>query len=147
MTPEGWPKGFVDEARKEAQAMKKEMTLQAHDEIYNQKKELEKEYKEREREAKKREAKILEKEERLEDRQEKATQKESEVLALEKSLTHKERKLLEKEESLDKLIVEQNNKLQEISGLTIEGSQAASYRGHRVQDAPRGRQDDPPDRG
>ncbi len=111
---------IIEEARKEAQASKKELTLQAHDEIFNQKKELEKEYKEREREVKKREAKVLEKEERLEDRQEKATQKESEVLALEKSLTHKERQLLEKEENLENIIEEQNRRLQEISGLTVE---------------------------
>jgi ribonucrease Y len=111
---------IVEEARKEAQALKKELTLQAHDEIYNQKKELEKEFKELERELKKREAKILEKEERLDDRQEKATQKESEVLALEKSLTHKERQLLEKEEGLEKITEEQNRRLQEISGLTVE---------------------------
>ncbi len=111
---------IVEEARKEAQALKKELTLQAHDEIYNQKKEMEKEFKEREREVKKREAKVLEKEERLDDRQEKATQKESEVLALEKSLTHKDRQLLEREEGLEKIIEEQNRRLQEISGLTVE---------------------------
>lgn len=117
---EGLAKRIVDEARKEAQAQKKELLLQAQDDIYNQKKELEKEYKERERELKKRESKLLDKEERLEDRSEKATQKESEVLALEKSLTHRERRLLEREEELERLIDEQNGKLQEISGLTVE---------------------------
>jgi ribonuclease Y len=117
---EGLAKRIVDEARKEAQAHKKEILLQAHDEIFNQKKEMEQEFKEREKELKKRETKMLDKEERVEDRFEKVTQKESEVLSLEKSLTHKERQLIEKEESLERASLEQARKLQEISGLTVE---------------------------
>ena len=111
---------IIGEARKEAQAHKKEVTHQAQDEIFKQKKELEQEYKEREKEVKKREAKILEKEERLEDKLEKVSQKESDTLALEKSLNKQERKLEEKEEAIKKLEDEQHRKLQEISGLTVE---------------------------
>lgn len=113
-------KRIIEEARKEAVAHKKEVKLQAHDEILAQKKEMEDELKEREREIKKRENKMLEKEERLEDRSEKVTQKESEVLSLEKSLTKKERKLEERDEEIGKLAEEQTKRLQEISGLTQE---------------------------
>ncbi len=113
-------KRIVDEARKEAQAHKKEITLQAHDEIFNQKKEMEQEFKEREKEVKRRESKVLEKEERLEEKLEKATQKESDVLALEKELSKKERELEEQEARLESLIQEQTQKLQDISGLTAD---------------------------
>ena len=117
---EGLGKRIVDEARKEAQAHKKEVLLQAHDEIFNQKKEMEQDFKEREKEMKKREAKMLDKEERVEERLEKVTQKESDLVSLEKGLAYKERQLFDKEESLDKMSQDQARKLQEISGLTVE---------------------------
>jgi len=117
---EGLGKRIVDEARKEAQAHKKEVLLQAHDEIFNQKKEMEQDFKEREKEMKKREAKMLDKEERVEERLEKVTQKESDLVSLEKGLSYKERQLFDKEESLDKMSQDQARKLQEISGLTVE---------------------------
>ncbi len=121
---EGLARRIVEEARKEAQAHKKEMLLQAHDEIFNQKKEMEADFKERERDLKKREAKMLDKEERLDDRQEKIITKESEVLALEKHLTQKERELLERDERLSRQAEEQTRKLQEISGLTADEARA-----------------------
>ncbi|MCA1987001.1 MAG: ribonuclease Y [Desulfovibrio sp.] len=111
---------IIEEARKEAQAHKKEVQLTAQDEILNLKKELDLDIKERERELKRREAKVLEKEERLEERSVKATQKESEVLALEKELTRKERHLVEREEHLQTLEAERTRRLEEISGLTVE---------------------------
>ena len=110
----------MEEARKEAQAHKKEALLQAHDEIFNQKKEMEREYKEREREIKQRENKLDEKEDRLEEKLEKASQKESDVLGLEKELNQKERELEERAEVLDRLALDQERKLQEISGLSAE---------------------------
>ncbi|THB62705.1 MAG: ribonuclease Y [Desulfovibrio sp.] len=111
---------IVKEAKTEAKALKKEIKLQAHDEIFNQKKEMEKEFKEREKEIKKRESKISDKEERLEVRSEKVTQKEGELVSLDKSLGKKERQLEEKEERLEELSLEQEKKLQEISGLTVD---------------------------
>lgn len=111
---------IIEEARKEAQAHKKEVQLTAQDEILNLKKELDLDIKERERELKRREAKVLEKEERLEERSVKATQKESEVLALEKELTRKERHFVEREEHLQTLEAERTRRLEEISGLTVE---------------------------
>ena len=113
-------KRIVDEARKEAQAHKKEAMLQAHDDIFNQKKELEQEFKERERELKNKENKIQDKEERLEKKLENANQKESDALALEKSLTQKERDVREKEERLEAVTREQEQRLQEISGLSAD---------------------------
>ena len=42
-------KRIVEEARKEAQAQKKEILIQGQDDLFNQKRELENEFKERER--------------------------------------------------------------------------------------------------
>ena len=111
---------IVEEARKEAQAYKKEVKLQAHDEIYAQKQEMEGEIRENEKELKNREKKLAEKEERLETRMEKVTEKESDVLSLEKDLSRKERDQEKEQEKLDQLVHEQEQKLQEISGLTVE---------------------------
>ncbi|WP_029897306.1 ribonuclease Y [Desulfohalovibrio reitneri] len=111
---------ILDEARKEAQAAKKEYLLQAQDEVYNQKKEMEKEYKERESSLKSKEAKLADKEERLESKLEKVAQKETSVIDLEKRLTKQERELTDREESLAAKEEEEHRKLEEISGLTAE---------------------------
>ncbi len=111
---------ILEEARKEAQAEKKEYILQAQDEIFKQKKEQEGELKDKEKSLNKLELRLQEKEERLEVKLEKATQKESDIVAWEKRLTQLERDLGEKEKKLEELGDEQERKLQEISGLTAE---------------------------
>ena len=111
---------IVEESRKEAQAQKKEILLQGQDELFNQKRELEHEFKERERELKARDRKLQEQGERLEEKLEKATEKEHELLSVEKDLSKKERKLAELEETLNERIDEQEQLLQEVSGLTAE---------------------------
>lgn len=111
---------IIREARKEAQAQKKEILLQGQDEIYNHKREIEREFKEREGELKGRDKKLQEQQERLERKREQATQKEQELLVLDKDLTKKERKLEEKEDFLNDKLGEQETKLQEISGMTTD---------------------------
>lgn len=111
---------IVEEARKEAQAQKKEILVQGQDDLFNQKRELEHEFKERERELKAKDRKLQEQGERLEEKLEKATEKEHEILATEKELTRKERRLEELEEQLSERIDEQERRLQEVSGLTVE---------------------------
>ncbi len=116
---------ILNEARKEAQAHKKEMILQGQDELLQQKKEFEAEAKLQEKELKKKESRLQDKEERLEKRLEQMTQKESETAALEKKLTKKEKKLQEEQEKIDDLIQQQTLKLEEISGLTVENARTA----------------------
>lgn len=111
---------IIEEARKEAQAQKKEIIIQGQDEIYNYKREIEQDFKEREGELKGRDKKVQEQAERVERKREQANQKEQELLSLEKDLTRKERKLDEKEVVLNTKLDEQESKLQEISGLTVE---------------------------
>ena len=111
---------IIEEARKEAQAQKKEIILQGQDEIYKQKREIEREFKDRENEVKSRDRKVQEQSERVERKREQANQKEQELLSLDKDLTRKERKIEEKMTLLDSKLDEQELKLQEVSGLTTE---------------------------
>ena len=111
---------IVQEARKEAEAMKKEIKLQGQDEVYALKKEQENEYKEMERGLKRQEERLQEKEERLENKLEKVASKESEVVALEKRMIKQEKKLEGLREDLEKRKDEHERKLQEVSGLTVE---------------------------
>ncbi len=111
---------IIEEARKEAQAHKKEVLIQGQDDLYNQKRELEREFKEREHEMKLRDRKLQEQTERLEEKLERLAQKEHAALAVEKELNKRERALSLQEEDLVQKIAEQDKKLQEISGLTTE---------------------------
>ncbi len=120
-------KRIVEEARKEAQAQKKELLLQGQDEIYRMKREREQELKEIERDLKIRDRKLQDQMEKLEEKLEKATEKEHELLAMEKELTRKERCLDERAEELETTINEQELKLQAISGLTVEEAKAQLF--------------------
>ena len=111
---------ILEEARKEAQAHKKEIILQAQDDIYKQKLEHEREFKEREGQLIRKESTIQEKQDKLEAKLEKVAQKESDTLAQEKRLTNQERLLAEKEEHLEQAAQEHEKKLQEVSGMTSE---------------------------
>ena len=111
---------ILEEARKEAQAHKKELILQTQDELYKQKLENEKEFKEREAQYLRKESVLQEKQDKLEGKLEKVTQKESDLVSQEKRLNTQEKHLEEKEEMLETLGQEQERKLQEISGMTAE---------------------------
>ncbi|MDY0274236.1 MAG: ribonuclease Y [Desulfomicrobium sp.] len=110
----------LDEAKKDAQAHKKEVLLQAQDEIFALKKEAEQDAKDRERELKKNETRLQAKEERLEKKIETLALKESELVNLEKKVVKQERAAEEKEEAVQLLFLEQQQRLEEISGLTVE---------------------------
>ncbi len=111
---------IVTEARKEAEAFKKEVRVQAQDEIFAQKKELEQEIKAQENVLKRQETRLQSKEERLEGKLEKVADKESRVVELEKRLIKQEKRLEEFEADLELKADEHERKLQEISGLTVE---------------------------
>lgn len=120
-------KRIIEEARKEAQAQKKEILIQGKDENLEHKRLIEQELKELERELKGKEKRIQEQGERLEEKLEKATQKEHEILAAEKEITRKERKISELEESLGSKITEQEKRIQEVSGLTQDEAKALIF--------------------
>jgi len=116
----GLAERIVEEARKEAEAMKKEIRLQAQDEVFHLKKEQEAEFKSRDHDLKRQESRLQEKEERLESKLEKLAQKESEVIELQKKLITQEKNLEEMTGEIESKAEEQERMLQEISGLTRE---------------------------
>jgi len=111
---------IIEEARKEAQAQKKEILLQGQDDIFKQKREMQHEFKERKREVKVRERKVEDMSLRLEEKLEKTSEREHEVIRIEKDLSSKERELIESEKHLNTRIDEQEILLQKISGFTSE---------------------------
>ncbi len=111
---------IVEEARKEADAIRKEARLQAQDEIFALKKEQEQDFRDRDQALKREQARLQEKEERLESKLEKVAQKESGVVELEKRLIKQEKVLAEKEEELTAAADAHERRLEEISGLTVE---------------------------
>lgn len=111
---------ILEEARKEANAQKKEIILQGRDEVLAYQHNIEQELKEQERELKLKDKKLQDYSEKLEERALKTTEKEHENLATEKDLTKRERLLDEQEELLKERLHEQEVVLQEISGLSAE---------------------------
>ena len=118
---------IVEEARKEAQAQKKEILLQGQNEIFSQKHAFEAEYKEQERALKGREKKLQDISDRMEEKMERITQKEHDILAQEKEQTQRERVLAEKELQVEATLDEQERRLQEVSGLTAEEAKARLF--------------------
>ncbi|MCF8105010.1 MAG: ribonuclease Y [Desulfohalobiaceae bacterium] len=111
---------IIENAEKEARAEKKELLLQGQEELQNLKKGLEQEIRSRENIVKKQEDRLQQKEERLEAKQERAAKKDSDLVEWEKRLSKSERDLEKKEKQCQHILAEQEQKLQEISGLTAE---------------------------
>lgn len=116
----GLAKRIIEEARKEAQAQKKEIIIQGKDEVLESKRLMEQEIKEKEREIKAKDKKLEEHGEKLEEKLENARKKEQEFLLVEKEFTRKEKELDELHELLQQRLTEQEQRLQEVAGLTTE---------------------------
>jgi len=113
-------KRIIEEARKEAQAQKKEILLQGKDEVLEAKRLMEQELKEKEREIKSKDKKLEEHSEKLEEKLENARKKEQEFLLVEKEFSRKEKELDDLHEVLQQRLSEQEERLQEVAGLTAE---------------------------
>ena len=111
---------IVEEARKEAQAQKKEILLQGQNEIFSQKHAFEVECKDQERALKNREKKLQDISDRMEEKMERITQKEHDILAQEKEQTQRERVLAEKEQLIEaKLVGREVSSAAEVSPLSV----------------------------
>ncbi len=113
-------KRIINEARKEAQAQKKEIIIQGQDEVYNLKKEIENDNKDREKEIKAKERHVQVQTEKLEEKIDKVNTRELEVIATEKELVKLERHLEEQTEIVNSQIENQHKRLEEIASLTQE---------------------------
>ena len=109
---------LINEAIRSGENRKKEMLLEAKDEIHRSRTEHDKEVKERRAELSKQERRLEQKETTLDKKTEAFERKEEE-------LAKKLQKVAETQAKADELVKEQNAKLEEISGLTQE--QAKQY--------------------
>jgi ribonucrease Y len=113
-------KKILDEARKEAESIKKESRLQSKDQLYQLKQDFEKETQERRQELLSLERRFLQKEENLEKKASLLDERETEINKKSRQLGNLEKGLLEKEERYQRLLDEQNARLEELAGLTAQ---------------------------
>lgn len=111
---------IIEEAKKEADNIKKESLLQAKDNLIKVKTELEKESKERKQDLDAVERRIRTKEEHLDKRTDALAQKENTVDGREKALVQKEQSLHDKHEKLNRGLQEQKQMLERIAGISSE---------------------------
>lgn len=111
---------IVDEAKKEADTIKKEAILQAKDNLLKTKNEFEQESKEKKAEFDNLEKRLRLKEENLEKRMDLLVQKETNIERREKALINKESLLEDKHSKMDKIIEEQRLQLEKIAGISSE---------------------------
>ncbi len=111
---------IIDEARKEAESIKKEAVLQAKDYLLQATTDFERQSKERKAELDLLEKKIRSKEENLERRVDLLVQKEGNIEGREKGLSQKEAQVSEKHKKLADLIEEQRRQLERVAGITSE---------------------------
>ncbi len=109
---------LIDDAQKEADRIKKEASLEAKDSRIQAKSELEKELKERKYELNQTEKRLRHREESLERKIDQFEKREGELLRREKDFGKKERNLSSKEKQYEKLLQEETQKLEQLSGLT-----------------------------
>lgn len=111
---------ILADARKEAENVKKEKLLEAKDEIFRLKQNLENEIKNRRAEVQKTENKFTARELNLDRRHDLLTKKEKELDDADESMKQREERVRKREGDLEELISEQNRRLEKVSGLSNE---------------------------
>ncbi len=111
-------KKILDEARKEAEAIKKEARVQSKEQLFLLKQEFDKETQERRQEFHQIERRLLHKEENLERKAATLDEREAELNRKQKLTSQLEKELAEKEETYNKLLAEQNARLERLAGMT-----------------------------
>lgn len=111
---------ILEDAEKEAKNIKREKLLEVKDEWYRKKQEFDNEVNTKRQKLQNQEKQLATKEESIEKKFEVVVEKEKENKSVEKKLTDKENGLKTKNEELDKLIVEQNIRLEKTAALTAE---------------------------
>nr|WP_108722235.1 ribonuclease Y [Gorillibacterium timonense] len=104
---------IVEQAKKDADALKKETVLEAKDEIHKLRTEAEKEIRERRNETARQERRLLQKEESLDKKHDSLERKEEQM-------ANKEKRIDETQAQIDQLLKSQVAELERISGLTLE---------------------------
>jgi ribonucrease Y len=109
---------ILDEARKEAEATKKEARIQAKDQLLQMKVDFDKETHERRQEVNLLERRLLQKEEHLEKKGGTLDERESELVKQHRILTKHEEEVKAQEERYQKLVAEQSARLEQLAGMS-----------------------------
>ncbi|MBM4283774.1 MAG: ribonuclease Y [Deltaproteobacteria bacterium] len=111
-------KKILEDARREADNLKKETRLQAKDQLYQMKLDFEKETQERRQEINLVERRLLQKEENLEKKSTLLDERELELTKRLKGLERQEKDLADKQDHYQKLVAEQSARLEELAGMS-----------------------------
>ena len=117
-------KRILDEANRDAEALKKEALLEAKDEIHTLRTEAELEIRERRSELQKQENRLMQKEENLDRKDETLDKREQQLEKKEESLVAKQQHIEELESKVGELVQKQQTELERISNLTREEAKA-----------------------
>ncbi|MBM4275315.1 MAG: ribonuclease Y, partial [Deltaproteobacteria bacterium] len=111
-------KRILDEARKEAENIKKESRLQAKDQVLQMKLDFEKETHDRRQELNQLERRLLQKEEHLEKKGSLLDEREVDLVKKHKSINQQEEDLKAQAERYQHLLAEQNARLEQLAGMS-----------------------------
>ncbi len=109
---------IIKAAEKEAETIKKEALLQAKDKLFQARTDLENEIRERRNELSARESRLLKKEENLERKASQLESKDASLARQEKEIDAGIRRAKEKERVADNLVKQQQDKLEQLAGLS-----------------------------
>lgn len=113
-------KNILKDAENEARNIKKEKVLEAKEEWHQRKQEFEKETQKRTAKLQQQEKQISQREEGIENKLDIILKKEKKIQGFEEDLNARERVLNEKLKDVEKIIDEQNKKLEQVAGLSRE---------------------------
>jgi ribonuclease Y len=111
---------ILDNARRESENLKKERLLEANEEIYKQKQNLEEEFRAKKTEVQKWEHDLNEKDTNIDRKADLISKKEKDIDLIEKELRNRENQVQIKQEKLSNLILQHNKMLEKVAGLTSD---------------------------
>ena len=117
---ESYAKKVTEDAEREAETRKKSAVLEAKDEWYRERMKFEEETREKRKEIEGSEQHLHDRERKLDKKVDILNAKERNIIIKEREMSAKEKSLRVKTDRLNQMIVEQNEKLERISGLTQE---------------------------
>ncbi|MDH6364254.1 ribonuclease Y [Enterococcus sp. PF1-24] len=110
--------GIIEQANKEAETLKKEALLEAKEENQKYRSEIESELKESKVELKSQENRLLQREQSLDRKDDSLEKRENSLEEKERKLGTRQQLIDEREEEVEKLIVEQQNRLEQVAALS-----------------------------
>lgn len=116
----GSAKSIIEEARKEAEAIKKELILEGRDQVFKMRSEAEKEIQAKQSAVQKRESQLNQRELNIERKADLLDKKSASMREFENDLKLRMKSLELKDRKLAELIEEQNQKLERIAGMSAE---------------------------